>query len=70
MDTLNLFYSDLKKILKSRTVLTLLLLTVINLQDAFTSILDMNQLIAINVILSTAAKYFRIDAKQTYGDNT
>lgn len=65
-----MFYKDLKNVLKSRTIMTLIVLLAVNLLDRFSNILDPNLVVALNVILSTMIGYFRINTKQKYGKNT
>lgn len=66
MELLKQMYEDLKKLLSSRTVVTILSMLAFNLVDAFSSGLPMSFSVAINVLLATLATYFRVNTKTKF----
>jgi len=62
------FIKDLKKILSSRTVLTLLLMFAFNIVDIAGAHIDPTTLVLVNTFLTALAAFFRINVKQTFKD--
>ena len=62
------FIKDLKKILSSRTVLTLLLMFAFNIVDIAGAQIDPTTLVLVNTFLTALATFFRINVKQTFKD--
>lgn len=56
----------LNKILKSRTIWTLLFLIVFNAFNSASGLIDQSIFSIINSIMLTVAMYFRIDTKATF----
>lgn len=56
----------LKKILKSRTIWTLLFLIAFNVFNAIVDVIPVLWATIISTVLATIAAYFRINTKQTF----